>query len=194
MYDIIDEVFSIDLDGIKSIDGVIVDNVRFFSDGGDDTGMEIVVIDNAKRSIAFKCFFELMQVEEWTLNVFQTLMKKVKSTVQSLQFDAMTTTFTTDNQRKRKLSEFFSSFSECESVCGPCGNRCGESTLRKTACGHHLCLRCEQKYASVDDFIDVRDKLRAAIDARDKLRAAIDARDKRLNKRDELRAAIDAAR
>jgi hypothetical protein len=142
-----EDVISVDVD-IKEIDEVIVEDVCIhFYGTGKSASMEIYVTDSL--SGRFRGFEMEDQVEMVTLENIQVFMKKVATTLRSLRFDAMSTTFV-KRPRKRNCWEFF----ECETVKmehGSCACHCGGVTRRKTKCGHHLCLRCEQKIKFNDD-------------------------------------------
>jgi hypothetical protein len=126
---------------VAKIDGVAVVEVSFHITKN-NAGMILSGRDPLDQDDDYIMFAKNENVEEFTLKMVQTFMKKVESTLQSLRFDAMSTTFV-ENPRKRKRWELF----ECETMKmdhGPCVAGCGESTRRKTDCGHHLCLRCHQ--------------------------------------------------
>jgi hypothetical protein len=142
------EDLDINLD-IEKIDEVFVSvvNLRFYRMGDyKRASMVIYVEDSRFTDEDFDQVFgmyEQVQDETWTLEFVQTFMKKVATTLASLKFDAMTTTFVKCS-RKRKCWEFLN----CDNVKmkhGSCACHCEENTRRKTWCGHYLCLRCEQQ-------------------------------------------------
>lgn len=85
----------------------------------------------------------------WTTEVVESLMTNMLDVIKSLRFDPYNTTFSR-GQRKRKFWELYE-IDNVKMAHGLCACNCNELTLRKTVCGHHLCLSCHQKLKPQED-------------------------------------------
>ena len=85
----------------------------------------------------------------WTTEVVESLMTNLLDVIKSLRFDPYNTTFSR-GQRKRKFWELYE-IDNIKMAHGLCACNCNELTLRKTFCGHHLCLSCHQKIKAQED-------------------------------------------